>query len=167
MIKISSNLFWIIPELSSRSFILMSGIKFLLIWTTCLTFPWHKNCHKECLESGRTCQHFLRHLYVHILYGELESQTGGAPCRGIQGWEVRVEGSGGHRPAPVRAAPPVTIRLEVMRLGVIRLGVRLLDSGGGCIWVISASSLGSLDGNRTHFTILFVKGRFTSKQIRN
>lgn len=88
--------------------------------------------------------------YIYILYGELESQTGGAPGLDIQGWGVRVEGSGGHRPAPARAAPPVTIRLGVMRLGVIKLGVKPLDNGGGCIWVISASSLDSLEINKTH-----------------
>ena len=65
---------------------------------------------------------------MYILYGVLESQTGGPPGRGIHGWEVRVACSGGQRPAP-----PVTIRLGFMRLGVIILGVRPPDRGGGCI----------------------------------
>lgn len=97
--------------------------------------------------SHRTCKSksvIISHVVIHIPYGELESQTGGAPGRGIQGWEVRVEWSGCQRPAP-----PVTIRLGVMRLVVIILGVRPLDSGGGCIWVNSASSLESLLANKT------------------
>lgn len=93
----------------------------------------------------------VSHVHISVPYGELESQTGGAPGRGIQGWEVRVEWSGGHRPAPASAAPPVTIRLGVMRLGVIILGVRPLDSGAGCIWVNSASSLDSLEEKETNF----------------
>lgn len=91
----------------------------------------------------------LRQKHIYILYGEPESQTGGAPGRGIHGWEVKVEGSGGHRPAPARAAPPVTTRFGVMRLDVIIPGVKPLDSGAGCIWVNSASSLDSLKGNKT------------------
>lgn len=36
-----------------------------------------------------------------------------------------------------------------MRFGVIKLGVKPLDSGGGCIRVISASSLDSLETNKS------------------
>lgn len=95
------------------------------------------NCQQNIQKNSRVT-------LVYVLYGEPGSQTGGAPCRGIQGWEVRVEGSGGQRPAPARAAPPVTMRLGVMTLGVIMRGVRPPDSGGGCIWVSSASSFDSL-----------------------
>lgn len=97
----------------------------------------------------------MRQKHIYILYGEPESQTGGAPDRGIHEWEVKVEGSGGHRPAPARAAPPVTTRFGVMRLDVIILGVKPLDSGAGCIWVNSASSLDSLKGNK----IRLIKGQ--------
>lgn len=37
-----------------------------------------------------------------------------------------------------------------MRLGVIKLGVKPLDSGGGCMCVISASSLDSLEINKMY-----------------
>lgn len=60
----------------------------------------------------------------------------GLPVLGSQGWEAKCEaGSADQRPEPVKAGPPVTMRLE------FKLFVAQLE---GCIRAKSASSLLSL-----------------------